>query len=555
MLKPLKTFICYAHEDHEVVNGLKKQLAIFEKKGLLQIWSDGKILAGEHWDKSIKTQLEHAEIILLFISVDFINSDYIEKTELQAALQRHRDGHATLIPIIVRPCHWAEYFDIGQFQALPSKARPILSSHFPHLEEAFFEIASGVKKTAEDFLVKKIAADYRAEEEAIAQKEAVEKSDRQAAAAKLLKSKDEGAWKTASHTDDPEAYEDYLRMGYTLHEAEAHERISELEAAAAKQRAEQKTKEKAAAAKKAKEEEEKRQHEEAKRKRLADLAALAAEARRAKEAEDQRAKEAEAQRAKEAALKNAREAKARKQREEEEAAQKAKAADPFHNLMIPIKGGTFDMGDTFGDGDASEKPIHKVTVPDFHLCKYPVTQAQWKKIMGDNPASFKGDDLPVEQVNWDDAQAFLKKLNEKTGKKYRLPSEAEWEYAAKGGNQSKGFKYAGGNDLKEVGWYSENSGSKTHSVGQKIPNELGLYDMSGNVWEWCEDDWHIDYEGAPTIGLAWVDSPQALHRVIRGGGCFGYAQYCRAAYRATSPPASRGAHLGFRLALSLQSVG
>ena len=409
MSKPLKTFICYAHEDHEVVDGLKKQLAIFEKKGLLQIWSDGKILAGEHWDKSIKTQLEHAEIILLFISVDFINSDYIEKTELQAALQRHRDGHATLIPIIVRPCHWAEYFDIGQFQALPSKARPILSSHFPHRDEAFFEIASGVKKTAEDFILKKIAADYRAEEEAIAQKEAVEKSARQAAAAKLLKSKDEGAWKTASHTDDPEAYEDYLRMGYTLHEAEAHERISELEAAAAKQRAEQKAKEKAAAAKKA--------------------------------------KEAEAQRAKEAALKNAREAKARKQREEEEAAQKAKAADPFHNLMIPIKGGTFDMGDTFGDGGASEKPIHKVTVPDFHLCKYPVTQAQWKKIMGDNPAYSKGDDLPVEQVNWDDAQAFLKKLNAQTGQEYRLPSEAEWEYAAREGG--KKVRFGNGKDIAD----------------------------------------------------------------------------------------------------------
>ena len=135
---PLNTFICYAHEDHEVVDGLKKQLAIFEKKGLLQLWSDGKILAGEHWDKSIKAQLELAELILLFVSVDFINSDYIETTELEAALQRHRYGHATLIPIIVRPCHWAEHFDIGQFQALPLKARPILSSHFLHRDEAFF---------------------------------------------------------------------------------------------------------------------------------------------------------------------------------------------------------------------------------------------------------------------------------------------------------------------------------------------------------------------------------------------------------------------------------
>ena len=228
MSKPLKTFICYAHEDHEVVDGLKKQLAIFEKKGLLQIWSDGKILAGEHWDKSIKTQLEHAEIILLFISVDFINSDYIEKNELQAALQRHRDGHATLIPIIVRPCHWAEYFDIGQFQALPSKARPILSSHFPHLEEAFFEIASGVKKTAEDLRDKKIADAIRAEEETSAQKKVEAKASRLAKKNETQRIKDGVAWRTAKKLDSIEAYEIYLAHNHTLYSGKAHKQISEL---------------------------------------------------------------------------------------------------------------------------------------------------------------------------------------------------------------------------------------------------------------------------------------------------------------------------------------
>jgi len=543
MSQPLKTFICYAHEDHEVVEGLKKQLAIFEKKGLLQIWSDGKILAGEHWDKSIKVQLEQAEIILLFISVDFINSDYVEKTELQAALLRHRNGEATLIPIIVRHCHWEEYFDIGQFQALPAKARPILSVHFPHRDEAFFEIASGVKKTAEEIREQKLAAlaaevkraeeaaaakamaakeaAIRAEAEAAAKKEAELKAAQLAATAKLQRSKDLAAWKAAIEVNTIEAFEDYLEK-YTIHEAEAHERIGKLEEIEAKHRAEKKAKEKAEAL------------------------AAAAKALAAKEA------------AKEKAAEDA----ARKKRAEEEA---TRPADPFQNLMIPVKGGTFEMGSTEVDW---EQPIHKVILLDFQLCKYLVNQAQWKAIMGENPSNFKGDYLPVEQVSWDDAQVFIKKLNEKTGNKYRLPTEVEWEFAARGGTSSQGYKYAGSNDLKEVGWYWENSGDRvlsgtweygkatknncrTHPVGQKKPNELGLYDMSGNVWEWVEDDWHDSYKGAPDKGLAWVDNPQGPSRVARGGSWLIEAHRCRAAYRGHWRPDSRYSSLGFRLALSL----
>jgi cellulose biosynthesis protein BcsQ len=155
--QPLKTFLCYAHEDREVVEGLRKQLAIFEKRGLLQIWWDGEILPGEHWDNAIKAELRQADLILLFISVDFMNSDYIERAELQTAFQRHRNDQATLIPIIVRPCDWEDYFSVGQFQPLPAKARPILSSHFPHRDEAFFEVAAGVKKAAEGIRDRMIA--------------------------------------------------------------------------------------------------------------------------------------------------------------------------------------------------------------------------------------------------------------------------------------------------------------------------------------------------------------------------------------------------------------
>ncbi len=236
--------------------------------------------------------------------------------------------------------------------------------------------------------------------------------------------------------------------------------------------------------------------------------------------------------------------------------------------MLPIKGGSFDMGDTFGDAGDDAKPVHKVTVRDFSLCKYPVTQALWKKVMGDNPSNFKGDDLPVEKVSWDDAQAFLKKLNAtlpERQKPYRLPSEAEWEYAARGGNQSKGFKYAGSNDLKEVGGYWENSGDKplsgdwdagkitannckTHPVGQKKPNELGLYDMSGNVWKWCQDVWHDDYKGAPGDGSAWEQGGKSALRVVRGGSWFIAPDYCQAARRLRGGTVLRIMDVGLRVA-------
>jgi formylglycine-generating enzyme required for sulfatase activity len=245
--------------------------------------------------------------------------------------------------------------------------------------------------------------------------------------------------------------------------------------------------------------------------------------------------------------------------------------------MIPIQGGTFMMGSQEGDEDA---PQHLVRVSDFYIGKYPVTQGLWKAVTeGRNPSTFQGDDRPVENVSWDDAQDFIEVLNILTestrpeGYDYRLPTEAEWEYAARGGNLSEGYKYLGSNDLNEVGWFWENSGDKplcgewdvdkiiknncrAHPVGLKKPNELGLYDMSGNVWEWVEDNWHDNYNGAPDDGKAWIDSPnRGDNRVHRGGSWGGDARACRAANRSDDCPGSRHCSIGFRLALSLPSVG
>lgn len=272
--------------------------------------------------------------------------------------------------------------------------------------------------------------------------------------------------------------------------------------------------------------------------------------------ERQRQMEAEAE-----AEKQRKEEEARKKREEEEEAAREKHEEEefariFMSDMVLVKGGAFTMGWVEGRDGAEfddEKPAHEVTLKDFYIGKYPVTRAQWRAVMGSNPSNNKGcDNCPVENVSWNDIQEFLKKLNTLTGQQFRLPTEAEWEYAARGGRQSKGYRYSGSNNLDEVGWYSENSGGKIHPVGQKKPNELGLFDMSGNVWEWCEDDWHSNYDGAPTDGRAWVDRPKVPYRVLRGGSWIHNPQVCRAANRGNWCPTDIGSNLGFRLAHSAE---
>ncbi|MDX1908393.1 MAG: formylglycine-generating enzyme family protein [Bacteroidia bacterium] len=219
--------------------------------------------------------------------------------------------------------------------------------------------------------------------------------------------------------------------------------------------------------------------------------------------------------------------------------------------MIRITSGTFQMGGADDQALKSENPIHTVTLPDFYLGQYLVTQVIWKAVMGENPSHFKGETRPVENVSWDECQVFLQKLNTRTGINYRLPTEAEWEYAARGGSYSEGYRYAGSDKLRDVGWYKEISGDQTHPVGQLAPNELGLYDLSGNVWEWCEDNWHDTYAGAPADGSIWTDDlQQDLHRVIRGGCWNNDAQDCWVFSRAHDMPADQYYDLGLRLACS-----
>ena len=217
--------------------------------------------------------------------------------------------------------------------------------------------------------------------------------------------------------------------------------------------------------------------------------------------------------------------------------------------MVWVEGGTFRMGATSEqDGDAydNEKPAHSVTLSSYYIGKTEVTQALWKAVMGSNPSNFRGDNLPVECVSWNDCQAFIRKLNALTGQNFRLPTEAEWEFACRGGNNSRGYKYSGSNYIDNVAWYGDNSGDKTHPVATKLPNELGIYDMSGNVWEWCSD-WYGKYSsGAQANPKGPYDGS---FRVVRGGSWDDNAKGCRSSNRTCNSPGYRSNYLGLRLSL------
>jgi formylglycine-generating enzyme required for sulfatase activity len=200
--------------------------------------------------------------------------------------------------------------------------------------------------------------------------------------------------------------------------------------------------------------------------------------------------------------------------------------------MVKVEGGTFLMGCTSDQEDdcyKDEKPAHKVTLTSFNISKYEITQEQWNSVMGTNPLkNSRGGKYPVRNISWNDAQEFCSRLSAKTGKQYRLPTEAEWEYAARGGNQSRGYKYSGSDNINDVGWYDYNSGGNIHPIGRKLPNELGIYDMSGNVWEWCCDK-YVEYS------ISEQEDPVATKAssvfVARGGSWAASELLCRVSFR------------------------
>ncbi|MFM9946619.1 MAG: SUMF1/EgtB/PvdO family nonheme iron enzyme [Saprospiraceae bacterium] len=387
-----KIFIAYAREDKPLLQKLRTHLNVMKRQQHCEIFYDGEIMPGETWDERLKAELHTAHIFVLLVTAEFLDSDYVNETELPKMLERRSKGEAEVIAVILKDCLW-EYTELQHLQVVLKDERPIeaVDAYAYAAREVFRAIAGRNEK---------------------------------------------------------------LR----------------------------------------------------------------------KEAEERQRREAEAKRL---------------------------ALDPFHDLMIPIIGGTFQMGDEHGDLGIYRRPLHPVSVKDFQLCKHPVTQAQWRAVMGTDPPklTFKGcNDCPVESVSWDDVQEFLKRLNEKTGENYRLPTEAEWEYAARGGVASGKTQYAGSNKADEVAWHNGNSGQKTRPVMQKKANELGLYDLSGNVWEWCHDVWHENYKSAPADGSAWMAGGKQNLRVVRGGSWYLFTDLCRVAIRSWGSSDNHNFSFGFRLA-------
>jgi formylglycine-generating enzyme required for sulfatase activity len=232
----------------------------------------------------------------------------------------------------------------------------------------------------------------------------------------------------------------------------------------------------------------------------------------------------------------------------------APAAIPVKPEVIFVEGGTFNMGSN--EGENNEKPVHRVTVSSFSIGKYPVTVGQYKafceetgRSMPEAPGWGWQERHPMVNVTYNDAVAYANWLGEKFGGDWRLPTEAEWEYAARGGNKSRGTTYSGSNDLETVGWFADNAGGQTNGVGRKRPNELGIYDMSGNVWEWCRDWYGSDYyASSPSSNPRGPAS--GTNRVLRGGSWDYTSTYCRVAIRDFGTPSDRSTFRGFRVVLS-----
>ncbi len=288
--------------------------------------------------------------------------------------------------------------------------------------------------------------------------------------------------------------------------------------------------------------------EEAAVKEIAEEAAAkeAAEEEAAKKAAEEEAAKRAAEG--EAAKKAAEAAAAAKKAAEEAAAKKAE----FSVEMVFVKGGFFTMGCTSeqrADCNDDERPIQNVNLSDYYISKYPVTQRLWKKVMGTNPSYFSGPELPVESVSWNEVQMFIKELNAITGKKYSLPTEAEWEYAARGGIKSRSQKYSGNNDLDKVAWYGDNSEQRTRDVGTKQANELGIYDMNGNVWEWVQD-WKESYSSSKKLKTNPTGPSSGVSRAYRGCSWQDIALFCRVSRRGGSNPDYGSSFIGFRLVLT-----
>jgi formylglycine-generating enzyme len=536
---PLHTFIIYSRHDAKYKDDLLVHLDVLVRKGHVRRWVDSDLLPGEEWEKRIEAELEAANLVLMLVSADALNSEFIQKKELKTALEKKKSGTARIIPILVRDCLWELEDDLAALQMLPkNESGKIWAIESWSSSSAAW--ASTLRELLKLIQEVQTAVEKENTEKEQAEREKTKAQAEQAAAAeqeKRRQKKDEQTWtrlqKEIAATGSFEEKIDFIGLYINdpdcqNHQEEAQEQLHDLEA-------------------------ERDAHEKIESQKQK------AQAERAAKAERQQADENAWQTALRvntiAAFNGYLDNKDYIFHRNEAVKQiEALSVPTYKNSdthrdfsytpeMVYVEGGSFKMGSHITD---YEQPIHTVTLSPFWIGKYPVTVEQYEAYCKDTGVRMPDNNTvslcPVVNVNWKDAVEYTKWLSKKTGKRYRLPTEAEWEFAAKGGNRSKGYIYAGSNNIDEVAWRN----SVLHPVGKKKANELGLYDMSGNVWEWC-NDWEGTYSAKPQTNPTGPNS--GSDRINRGGSAGNDPDDCRIARRAFDTPSAKYIILGFRVVL------
>ncbi|MCY6494236.1 SUMF1/EgtB/PvdO family nonheme iron enzyme [Leptolyngbya sp. GGD] len=570
MVRAVNVFVSYSHEDEPLRVELEKHLSALRRSRAIAEWHDRKIDAGAEWAKEIDLNLKSADVILLLISPAFIHSDYCSSVELTQAMEQHEAGTACVIPIILRACDW-ENEPFAKLQAYPKNAKPVTSSE--NRDEAFLDIVRGVRgavqRIAERLSESSTSEEVDRETDAIVQEivESGQGEDQYREEVLFVLSQDGGEISPESRI-----VLEISRKSFQLSE----ERAKALEAEVIRPFQE---------------------FREAAITLIKPQGSVTPRIQSLLDRAQQRLnlRDADAAAIIENVLASISEpvivvppkpllptfsfevitvndrGKEIDRRQSQASYRREELAKGVFFDMVSIPGGTFWMGAAEGELEARvrEKPRHQVTIKPFFMGKYTVTQVQWKaiaqlpKINRDlelDPSKFKGNHRPVERIFWDDAIEFCERLTRKTGERYRLPSEAEWEYACRAGTTTPFHfgeaitpdlaNYDGNQTYANAakGKYRET----TIEVGSFPPNAFGLYDMHGNVWEWCADPWHDSYTNAPADDRVWeMESDQENNRkVVRGGSWIHLPWNCRSASRYVNAAGVRNYDIGFRVVCS-----
>jgi formylglycine-generating enzyme required for sulfatase activity len=538
MNQPIKVFLSYSHQDDELRQELSSHLSSLAHQKLIEPWHDRNIDAGSEWASEIDQNLAMAEIILLLVSSDFINSRYCYSIEMKEALARHEAKSVQVIPVIIRDCDWTRS-PLGQLQAIPRDNQAVASNRDKYArDKPWLQVVKEIAKVAQQIMDRRIA------ESEVKQRAEAEQSFRSTAedlyrdggfshaAQELLRD----AW-TKLGLEESAAIEiqQAVQANLTRYFKVLVADLGDRSVLSTVQRQELKMLQSSLGISDGKAE-------------ILEQVAMAEGALRLP---------LTAEKAVIIEKPSSRAVVVVSQGDDNSLAKifAEKLGDRTSLERVKIPGGEFLMGSLPGQGNDRERPQHKVQVPEFWMGKYSVTQAQWRFVaslpqekieLEANPSRFAGDNRPVEMVSWEQAIEFCQRLSRQTGNEYGLPSEAEWEYACR----AKTFTefYFGDVLTPELANFGRNVGETTN-VGIYKPNAFGLYDMHGNVWEWCQDRWHDSYQGAPQDGSAWIsdNAEKNNYKVLRGGSWDFNPSYCRSAVRHINYPGYRYYDVGFRV--------